>query len=193
MINRIMEILNGAKRDGKNICLGTDEYKELIKSLNPIAPQFVNMLFEMGYVKSDLVKLRGNDFYGFRASLEFNDKKYYEFLEYISKLDIQPSLIFINGLELDLFFKPNRKINLVSNEDYLSLIYSFIEYVKRYDELGLKFIGWNLDCESMVECNLNKDRDILFDKELFDCKWTSWDSSGNSKIVIPGEEELIAF
>lgn len=193
MINRIMEILNGAKRDGKNICLGTDEYKELIKSLNPIAPQFVNMLFEMGYVKSDLVKLRGNDFYGFRASLEFNDKKYYEFLEYISKLDIQPSLIFINGLELDLFFKPNRRINLVSNEDYLSLIYSFIEYVKRYDELGLKFIGWNLDCESMVECNLNKDRDILFDKELFDCKWTSWDSSGNSKIVIPGEEELIAF
>lgn len=193
MINRIMEVLNGAKRDGKNICLGTDEYKELIKSLNPIAPQFVNMLFEMGYVKSDLVKLRGNDFYGFRASLEFNDKKYYEFLEYISKLDIQPSLIFINGLELDLFFKPNRRINLVSNEDYLSLIYSFIEYVKRYDELGLKFIGWNLDCESMVECNLNKDRDILFDKELFDCKWTSWDSSGNSKIVIPGEEELIAF
>lgn len=193
MKNRIMEILNGAKRDGKNICLGTDEYKELIKSLNPIAPQFVNMLFEMGYVKSDLVKLRGNDFYGFRASLEFNDKKYYEFLEYISKLDIQPSLIFINGLELDLFFKPNRRINLVSNEDYLSLIYSFIEYVKRYDELGLKFIGWNLDCESMVECNLNKDRDILFDKELFDCKWTSWDSSGNSKIVIPGEEELIAF
>lgn len=193
MINRIMEILNGAKRDGKNICLGTDEYKELIKSLNPIAPQFVNMLFEMGYVKSDLVKLRGNDFYGFRASLEFNDKKYYEFLEYISKLDIQPSLIFINGLELDLFFKPNRRINLVSNEDYLSLIYSFIEYVKRYDELGLKFIGWNLDCESMVECNLNKDRDILFDKELFDCKLTSWDSSGNSKIVIPGKEELIAF
>ena len=193
MINRIMEILNGAKRDGKNICLGTDEYKELIKSLNPIAPQFVNMLFEIGYVKSDLVKIRGNNFYGFRASLEFNDKKYYEFLEYISKLYIQPSLIFINGLELDLFFKPNRKINLVSNEDYLSLIYSFIEYVKRYDELGLKFIGWNLDCESMVECNLNKDRDILFDKELFDCKLTSWDSSGNSKIVIPGKEELIAF
>lgn len=193
MKNRIMEILNGAKRDGKNICLGTDEYKELIKSLNPIAPQFVNMLFEMGYVKSDLVKIRGNGFCGFRASLEFNDKNYYEFLEYISKLNIQPSLIFINGLELDLFFKPNRRINLVSNEDYLSLIYSFIEYVKRYDELGLKFIGWNLDCESMVECNLNKDRDILFDKELFDCKWTSWDSSGNSKIVIPGEEELIAF
>lgn len=188
-----MEVLNGAKRDGKNICLGTDEYKELIKSLNPIAPQFVNMLFEIGYVKSDLVKIRGNNFYGFRASLEFDDKNYYEFLEYISKLDIQPSLIFINGLELDLFFKPNRKINLVSNEDYLSLIYSFIEYVKRYDELGLKFIGWNLDCESMVECNLNKDRDILFDKELFDCKLTSWDSSGNSKIVIPGKEELIAF
>ncbi|HBG7256465.1 hypothetical protein ACWJU0_11140 [Clostridioides difficile] len=174
MINRIMEILNGAKRDGKNICLGTDEYKELIKSLNPIAPQFVNMLFEMGYVKSDLVKLRGNDFYGFRASLEFNDTKYYEFLEYISNLDIQPSLIFIKELEADLFFKPNRKINLVSNEDYLALIYSFIEYVKQYEQLGLKFTGWNLDFEGIVESNTNKDRDILFDKELFNCESTSW-------------------
>lgn len=167
MINRMMEVLNGARREGENICLGTEEYKDLIKTLNPIAPQFANMLFEMGYVKSDLVKIKGNNFYGLRANLEFNDKNCYEFLEYILKLEIQPSLIFINGLELDLFFKPNRKINLVSKEDYLSLISSFIEYVKQYEELGLKFTGWNLDFEDMVECNNNKDRDILFDKELF--------------------------
>ena len=69
MISKIMQVLNGAKRDGKNICLGSDEYKELVKSLNAIAPQFAKMLFEMGYVKSDLVKIQGNSFYGLRANL----------------------------------------------------------------------------------------------------------------------------
>ena len=130
MISKIMQVLNGAKRDGKNICLGSDEYKELVKSLNAIAPQFVNMLFEMGYVKSDLVKIQGNSFYGLRANLEFNNENVYEFLEYLSQLDIQPSLVFINGLELDLFFTPIRKINLVSDGDYLELVSSFIEYIK---------------------------------------------------------------
>ena len=158
MISKIMQVLNGAKRDGKNICLGSDEYKELVKSLNAIAPQFVNMLFEMGYVKSDLVKIQGNSFYGLRANLEFNNENVYEFLEYLSQLDIQPSLVFINGLELDLFFTPIRKINLVSDGDYLELVSSFIEYIKQYDEIGLKFIGWNLDCKYMVECNPNKER-----------------------------------
>lgn len=191
MISRINKILNGAKREDKNICLGTDEYKDLIKGLNPIAPQFVSMLFEMGCIKSDLVNIKGNKFCGFRANLELNDENYHELLGYISKLYIQPSLIFINGLELDLFFKPNRKINLISNEDYLSLIYSFIEYLKQYEELGLKFTGWNLDCEAMVECNPNKNRDTLFTKDLFDTAIVGWESLGNSKIIIPGEEELV--
>ena len=191
MISKIMQVLNGAKRDGKNICLGSDEYKELVKSLNAIAPQFVNMLFEMGYVKSDLVKIQGNSFYGLRANLEFNNENVYEFLEYLSQLDIQPSLVFINGLELDLFFTPIRKINLVSDGDYLELVSSFIEYIKQYDEIGLKFIGWNLDCKYMVECNHNKERNTSFNKELFDCGFTMWESSRDSKIVIPGEEEMI--
>ena len=47
MISKIMQVLNGAKRDGKNICLGSDEYKELVKSLNAIAPQFVNLKWDM--------------------------------------------------------------------------------------------------------------------------------------------------
>ncbi|HBF6471708.1 TPA: hypothetical protein ACP6IR_002000 [Clostridioides difficile] len=191
MISRINKILNEAKRDGKNICLGTDEYKDLVKGLNKIAPQFVSMLFEMGCVKSDLVNIKGNRFCGFRANLELNDDNYHEFLDYISKLDIQPSLIFINGLELDLFFKPNRKINLISNEDYLLLIYSFIEYLKQYEELGLKFTGWNLDFDDMVECDTNKEVDILFNKEAFDTVLVEWESLDNSKIVCPGEEELI--
>ena len=73
MISKIMQVLSGAKRNGKNICLGSDEYKELVKLLNPIALQFVNMLFEIGCVKSDLVKIQGDNFYGLRANLTFDD------------------------------------------------------------------------------------------------------------------------
>ncbi|MEG0843010.1 MAG: hypothetical protein RSD22_09765 [Romboutsia sp.] len=43
----------------------------------------------------------------------------------------------------------------------------------------------------MIERNPNKDGDILFSKGLFDSSAITWQSSGNSKIVIPGEEELI--
>ena len=170
MISKIMQVLSGAKRDGKNICLGSDEYKELVKLLNPIALQFVNMLFEIGCVKSDLVKIQGDNFYGLRANLTFDDNNIYAFTE----LDIRPSLIVVNDSELDLFFKPNKKINLVSNEDYLQLISSFIQYINEYESMGLKFIGWNLDCEDMVECNPNKDRDVSFSKEIFNTSRPEW-------------------
>ncbi len=116
----------------------------------------------------------------------------YEFLEHLSQSDIQPSLVFINGLELDLFFTPIRKINLVSNGDYLELVSSFIEYIKQYDEIGLKFNWVEFRFSKyMVECNPNKERNTSFNKELFDCGFTMRESSGDSKIVIPGEEEMI--
>ncbi|MFR2797347.1 hypothetical protein [Romboutsia timonensis] len=174
MISKIMQVLSGAKRDGKNICLGSDEYKELVKLLNPIALQFVNMLFEIGCVKSDLVKIQGDNFYGLRANLTFDDNNIYAFTDALIELDIRPSLIVVNDSELDLFFKPNKKINLVSNEDYLQLISSFIQYINEYESMGLKFIGWNLDCEDMVECNPNKDRDVSFSKEIFNTSRPEW-------------------
>ena len=167
MISKIMQVLSGAKRDGKNICLGSDEYKELVKLLNPIALQFVNMLFEIGCVKSDLVKIQGDNFYGLRANLTFDDNNIYAFTDALIELDIRPSLIVVNDSELDLFFKPNKKINLVSNEDYL-------QYINEYESMGLKFIGWNLDCEDMVECNPNKDRDVSFSKEIFNTSRPEW-------------------
>ena len=37
MINEINEILQNALREGKNIKLSSNDYKELIKYLNPIA------------------------------------------------------------------------------------------------------------------------------------------------------------
>ena len=62
MINEINEILQNALREGKNIKLSSNDYKELIKYLNPIAKKFVRMLCDQGHIKSDVVNIVGSEF-----------------------------------------------------------------------------------------------------------------------------------
>ena len=170
MINEINEILQNALREGKNIKLSSNDYKELIKYLNPIAKKFVRMLCDQGHIKSDVVNIVGSEFLGLRANLKLDEdtvKDLSEIDDIISKLRIKPKLISINGNDIDLFFQPNQVINLKSNNDYTELVFSFIDYISEYADLGIKFIGWNLENHKFISNISNNDGNNSFTEELF--------------------------
>ena len=170
MINEINEILQNALREGKNIKLSSNDYKELIKYLNPIAKKFVRMLCDQGHIKSDVVNIVGSEFWGLRANLKLDEdtvKDLSEIDDIISKLRIKPKLISINGNDIDLFFQPNQVINLKSNNDYTELVFSFIDYISEYADLGIKFIGWNLENHKFISNISNNDSNNSFTEELF--------------------------
>ncbi|MBC6695805.1 hypothetical protein H9L25_03340 [Terrisporobacter mayombei] len=176
MKNKINDILENALREGKNIKLSSNDYKELVKYLNPIAKKFVRMLCDQGYIKSDLVNIVGSEFMGLRANLKLDKgtlKDLGEVDNIISKLRIKPKLISINGNDIDLFFQPNQVINLKSKNDYIDLVFSFIDYISEYKDLGIKFIGWNLENHQLISNISNNDSNNSFTEELFN--WSECD------------------
>ena len=95
------------------------------------------------------------------------EKDLSEIDDIISKLRIKPKLISINGNDIDLFFQPNQVINLKSNNDYTELVFSFIDYISEYADLGIKFIGWNLENHKFISNISNNDSNNSFTEELF--------------------------
>ncbi|KHS57664.1 hypothetical protein QX51_07535 [Terrisporobacter othiniensis] len=176
MKNKINGILENALREGKNIKLSSNDYKELIKYLNPIAKKFVRMLCDQGHIKSDIVNIVGSKFMGLRANFKLEKgtlKDLAQVDNIISKLRIKPKLISINGNDIDLFFQPNQVINLKSNNDYIDLVFSFIDYISEYKDLGIKFIGWNLENHQLISNIHNNDSNNSFTEELFN--WSECD------------------
>lgn len=174
MINNINKILENAQKEGKNLRLSSKSYKELLKMFSPIADKFVDTLAEQGYIKSDPIQIIGKEFWGLRANISFdniasnNIDDVEEVEKIISRLDIKPQLIVFNETGVDLFFKPNQVINLKSDTDYISLVHSFIDYIHKYSEYNIKFLGWSLeDCE-MISNISYKESDISFTRDLFD-------------------------
>ncbi len=185
MINKVNGIINKSKREGEDIILGSNEYKELVIYLNPIAKQFASMLAECGNIKSDVVKIKGDKFWGLRANIVLNKDEQInrsKVEQRIMELEILPSLVIFNDLDVDLFFTPNKVINLVHEKDYLELVFSFIEFIQKNEHIGLKFIGWNLENTDLIKCNELEGIDTVFSKEMFD----------QSRCVIEyiGEEEI---
>lgn len=171
MINEINRILKNATREDKYIKLKSNDYKELIKDLNSISKEFVEMLSEQGNIKSDVVNIVGSEFWGLRANLSLEGeiiKDLSEVDDVISKLKIKPKLISIKNNDIDLFFQSNKAINLKSNNDYTDLVFSFIDYIDGYRDLGIKFIGWNLEDSNMILNIPNSQSNNDFTKELFD-------------------------
>lgn len=179
MIEKINKIIENATREGKGLRLGSNDYKELLKMLNPIADKLVDMLSEQGYIKGDAIQIIGKEFWGLRANISFNDIEsnnicdVEDIKEIISKLDIKPKLIVFNEIDVDLFFRPNQIINLKSDADYISLVHSFIDYIHKYSEYNIKFLGWNLEDNEMISNIHNKESDINFTRELFDSEEVS--------------------
>ncbi len=171
MMDQVRVILENSERECGKIKLGSHDYKELIKSLNPIAKEFVQMLGKEGFIKADKIEIVGNEFWGLRANvtLDEDDFKYMDKLDnIISQLEICPKVISINGNNIDLFFQSNQSINLKSDSDYTELVFSFIDYIREYEHLGIKFIGWNLKNDKHIVNIPSIKSDSSFTKDIFD-------------------------
>lgn len=132
-------------------------------------------MFKAGYIKEDLVKITDNQFYGLRASFNVNinslkcDEDVIEIIEKILDLDIKPSRVFVKHDKLDIFYQPQNEINIKNQSEYMNLINNFIDFIEYQDSVKMKFSGWNLNGENVVESEAN-DSNTLFSKEIFNPK-----------------------
>lgn len=132
----------------------------------------IDLLFKAGYIKEDLVKITDNQFYGLRASFNVNinylkcDEDVIEIIEKILDLDIKPSRVFVKNDKLDIFYQPQNEINIKNQSEYMNLINNFIDFIEYQDSVKMKFSGWNLNGENVVESEAN-DSNTLFSKEIF--------------------------
>ncbi|WP_226891072.1 hypothetical protein [Paraclostridium bifermentans] len=132
----------------------------------------IDLLFKAGYIKEDLVKITDNQFYGLRASFNVNinslkcDEDVIEIIEKILDLDIKPSRVFVKHDKLDIFYQPQNEINIKNQSEYMNLINNFIDFIEYQDSVKMKFSGWNLNGENVVESEAN-DSNTLFSKEIF--------------------------
>lgn len=135
----------------------------------------IDLLFKAGYIKEDLVKITDNQFYGLRASFNVNinslkcDEDVIEIIEKILDLDIKPSRVFVKHDKLDIFYQPQSEINIKNQSEYMNLINNFIDFIESQDSAKMKFSGWNLNGENVVESEANYSN-TLFSKEIFNPK-----------------------
>lgn len=135
----------------------------------------VDLLFKVGYINEDLVKITDNKFYGLRASFNVNinslkcDEDVIEIIEKILDLDIKPSRVFVKHDKLDIFYQPQNEINIKNQSEYMNLINNFIDFIESQGSVKMKFSGWNLNGENVVESEAN-DSNTLFSKEVFNPK-----------------------
>ncbi len=196
MVKEINKILKDVT--GKYMKLEYDTYISLLKYFKPIGKEYVDMLAKKRCIKSDTIKLEGKDYWGLRACLNFNynDRDICDFYgvkkiedkfpyggedvnffysldkaeEILNKLSIRPKYLLLMGKNIYFIFQPKQKINLKSDEDYINLVHSFIDYIHEYENEGINFIGWNLKNKEMVESMTEKESNTNFTKELFDQK-----------------------
>lgn len=196
MIKEINKILKNLT--GKYEKLDYDTYKEMLGYFPSIGKEYVSMLADKRCIKSDTIKLEDKDYWGLRACLNFNyndidicdfygvkkiedkfpyggeDVNFFYSLdkaeEILNKLSIRPKYLLLMGKNIYFIFQPKQKINLKSDEDYINLVHSFIDYIHEYENEGINFIGWNLKNKEMVESMTEKESNTNFTKELFDQK-----------------------
>ena len=132
----------------------------------------VEEFFNNEHIKSDLVDIVDDEFYGLRATVKTNIRKNngnFEKLIYkITKLDIKPKIIYIDEDRTDLIFQPNRPINIFMKKDYFNILMEFIEYIENNKCMDLHFIGWNFNHSEMITSDDTKTSNTTFTKGLYD-------------------------
>lgn len=175
IISGVQSIIENSRKEGKHISSLTNDFTGLFKCLSYAPDMIIEILVEDGYVKSDGVELISKEFWGLKANLLSYSREFDSFSKVkkiISKLKIKPKFVYIHENTVDLIFQPNQKINLRTKDDYISLVYSFLDYINECGRDDIIFIGWNLENINMIEGIFNKKSNIKFSKELFDNK--SW-------------------
>lgn len=173
IISGVQSILENSRKEGKHISSLTNDFRGLFECLSYAPEMVIEILVEDGYVKSDGVELIRKESWGLKANLLSYSREFYSFSKVkkiISKLKIKPKFVYIHENTVDLIFQPNKKINLRTKDDYISLVYSFLDYIKECGRDDIIFIGWNLENINMIEGIFNKKSNIKFSKELFDNK-----------------------
>lgn len=171
--NEFKKFINSIKH---NEDLTKDVLNIILKHLYENHPKTaIDLLFKVGYIKEDLVKITDNQFYGLRASFNVNinslkcDEDVIEIIEKILDLDVKPSRVFVKHDKLDIFYQPQNEINIKNQSEYMNLINNFIDFIESQDSVKMKFSGWNLNGENVVESEAN-DSNTLFSKEIFNPK-----------------------
>lgn len=173
IINEVQSIIESSRKEGEHISSLTNDFRELFKCFSYAPEMVIEILAEDEYVKSDGVELISKEFWGLKANLLSYNREFDNFSKVnkiISKLKIKPKFVYIHENTVDLIFQPNQKINLRTKDDYMNLLYSFLDYINEYSREDLIFIGWNLENTSMVESRFGKESNIKFNKELFNNK-----------------------
>lgn len=114
MLNKL---INTANED-------VNKYIEFITEDGMKSKKVVEELFNKRYVKSDLVDIVDEKFYGLRARVKTHinkDNGNFEKLVYkMIHLDVKPKIICIDEEGADLFFQPKNAINISRREDFLT-------------------------------------------------------------------------
>ena len=159
----------------KLINIANDDINKYIDEIveNIINPKrLVKELFDKGYVKSDLVDIVDEKFYGLRARVKTNinkDNGNFEKLVYkIIHLDIKPKIICIDEDGADLIFQPNNAINVSRKEDFFNILMKFIDYIENNQWRELHFVGWNFNHSNMITSENTKLSNYNFSEELYD-------------------------
>lgn len=113
-----------------------------------------------------------NKFYGLKARVDFDlelldeDEDVRDIIERILTLDIKPSRMLIKKGRVDIFYQPQKEIAIKNKSGYIKLINEFIDFIKTQNIVEMKFLGWDLNGDKIVESKEN-DRNISFIKEIF--------------------------
>ena len=132
----------------------------------------VEILDKLGCVKNDTTKIIDNKFHGLRARVHFDldllneDEDVIDVMEWILNLDVKPSRMFIKKDRIDLFYQPQKQICIENKLGYRKLIDDFIDFIESQEVVEMKFLGWDLDIDNIVESQGN-DSNISFNKEIF--------------------------
>lgn len=145
----------------------------ILKDLYENQPKLaVEILHKSGCIKNDVTKLVDNKFHGLRASVEFDldllneDEDVIDIMEWILDLDVKPSRMFIKKGRIDVFYQPQKEIFIENKLGYRKLINDFIDFIESQELVEMKFLGWDLNIDKIVESQEN-DSDISFSKEIF--------------------------
>ncbi|HBE9726367.1 TPA: hypothetical protein KNI71_002550 [Clostridioides difficile] len=162
MLNKLINAIN---KD-------SNKYIEVMAEDTMKPKELVEELFNNGYIKSDLLDIADDEFYGLRARVKANINKDFEKFEKliykIIQLDIKPKVIYIDEGGVDLFFQPSRPINIFRKRDYLTILMEFIDYIENNQWVNMHFIGWNFKNSQMITSENIKDSNTTFSAALYD-------------------------
>lgn len=162
MLNKLIDAINE----------DVNKYIEVMTEEIMKPKKLVEEFFNNGYIKSDLLDIVDDEFYGLRARVKTKiskDNGNFEKLAYkIIQLDIKPKVIYIDEDGADLIFQPNRQINIFKKNDYLNILMEFIDYIESNQWMDLHFIGWNLEYSKMITSEDKGFSDYNFSEDIYD-------------------------